>query len=71
MKHIFLGPVLHWALIAALVGLGWLAGTERLHVTTFNPFLILVLALTVAVLLIVLRTSPGQVTRDPIEDDEH
>ena len=75
MKTVFLGPFVHWIIIVVLVALGWLAGSERFHVSQFNPFLILLLVLTVAIVMAVLWTSrPGQqVTRDPIkehQDDE-
>lgn len=72
MRRIFLGPALHWLIVAILVGLCWLGGLERLHVTDFNPFIIGVIVVTLIALLVVLKTSkPGsQVTRDPVEDDE-
>ncbi len=71
MKNIFLGPLLHWMIIIALVGLGWIGGIFRFHVTQFNPFMIVLIAIVVLTLLIVLMTSrPEQrVTRDPISDD--
>lgn len=72
MSKIFLGKPIHWLLVALLVGAGWVAGLDRMHVREFNPFLIVLLVVTVALVLIVLRTSPTdqQVTRDPIEEDE-
>ena len=71
MNKVFLGPLVHWAIVVALVALGWVAGAHRFHVSTFNPFLILLLVVAVAVLLIVLWTSPPgrDVTRDPIADE--
>ncbi|MEM7744416.1 MAG: hypothetical protein AAF409_11980 [Pseudomonadota bacterium] len=71
MKGIFLGPFIHWMLIAVLAGLGWVAGTERFHVIDFNTFILLVLAATVLAVVLVIKTSaPGQqVTRDPLEDE--
>lgn len=72
MSRIFLGPPLHWLLIAALIAVGWYGGIGRTHVSQFNLFVILLIVLTVAVLVIVLKTSPEgkQVTREPIEDTE-
>lgn len=72
MRRVFLGPALHWLVILGLIGLGWVSGLDRMHVTTFNPFLIVLLIVTVVVLLIVLKTSPEgkQVTREPLEDEE-
>ena len=72
MKAIFLGPFVHWLLVAALIALGWLAGFEKLHVTAFNTFLIAVIAATMLALVAVLKTAPEgkRVTRDPLEDDQ-
>jgi len=66
MKRIFLGPMLHWAIVAAIVGLGWYTGLGRTHVSQFNMFIVLLMILTVAVLLVILKTSPEnrRVTRD-------
>lgn len=71
MSRIFLGPLFHWLMIAVLIGLGWLAGLDRLHVTGFNLFISLVILVTLGAILLVIRTSaPGaQVTRDPLEED--
>ncbi len=70
MKQVFLGPLVHWLVLAGACIAGWFAGEARLHVTHFNLFVILVIAGTVAGLLIVLFTArPGtRITRDPIED---
>ena len=72
MSRIFLGPPLHWLLVAAIIGIGWYSGIGRTHVSQFNLFVILLIGLTVAVLAIVLKTSPEgkQVTREPLEDTE-
>ncbi len=71
MKRIFLGPTLHWAIVAVIVGLGWYTGIGRTHVSQFNMFMILLMVLTIVVLLVILKTSPNdrQITRDPLEDD--
>lgn len=71
MNRIFLGKPLHWALIVAVIAIGWVLGDERMHVSAFNLFLILLLAITTAVVVAVLLTSkPGeQVTRDPLEEE--
>lgn len=72
MRRLFLGKPLHWVLAIGLIALGWAAGRIRLHVTDFNLFVLLLLALSVALLGAVLLTSaPGQqVTRDPISAPE-
>ncbi|MEO1490592.1 MAG: hypothetical protein AAFV19_00380 [Pseudomonadota bacterium] len=71
MKRIFLGPLIHWLIITVIIGLGWYSGLGRTHVSQFNIFLILLIVLTIAVLVIVLKTSPPgkQVTREPLDDD--
>ena len=71
MKHIFIGPWLHWLILISLIAGGWLAGLDRLHVVNFNPFIIGLIVLTIAILVVVLKTSPPdqRITRDPIEDE--
>ncbi|MEM8841528.1 MAG: hypothetical protein AAGD47_07100 [Pseudomonadota bacterium] len=71
MSKLFLGPVVHWIIVLILIALGWIGGIDRLHVTDFNLFLILVLAATVIALLVVLKTSPPgrRIKRDPIRND--
>lgn len=70
MKRIFLGPALHWLIVVVLVGIGWYSGLGRTHVSQFNLFIVLLLVLTVAIIVIVLKTSPPgkQVTREPLQD---
>ncbi len=70
MKRIFLGPFVHWVIIAAIIGLGWYSGIGRTHVSQFNLFLILLIVLTISVIVLVLKTSPPgkQVTREPLDD---
>lgn len=72
MSRIFLGPAIHWLVVVVVVGLGWYSGLGRTHVSQFNTFVVLLIVLTVAILLIVLKTSPQgkQVTREPLEDTE-
>ena len=72
MSRIFLGPLSHWLLVAMIVGLGWFSGLGRTHVSKFNLFIILLLVLTIAILVIVLKTSPQgrDVTREPLEDKD-
>lgn len=72
MKQIFLGPWFHWVLIAVLIALSWFAGLKRMHTVDFNPFLLALLAIVIAIVIAVLKTSPPnrQVTRDPITDKD-
>lgn len=72
MNKIFLGPLVHWLLIGALIGFGWFAGFERYHASAFNPFLILMIVVVIVIVVAVLLTSPKDraVTRDPIVEPE-
>jgi len=67
-SKIFLGKPWHWALLLAGTGLLWYCGNNRLHVTTFNWFVIGTLAGTVVTLFAIIRfTGDGeQVTRDKL-----
>ncbi|MEM7211326.1 MAG: hypothetical protein AAF479_05420 [Pseudomonadota bacterium] len=71
MRRIFLGPALHWLIVLAVVALGWFSGLGRTHVSQFNPFILMLIGMTVVLLLIVLKTSPPgtQVTREPLDED--
>ena len=71
MSNVFLGRPIHWLIVAALVVLGWVAGRFRLHVTEFNPFVVLLLLIVAGALVAVIATTrPGQrVTRDPLVDE--
>jgi len=72
MGRIFLGKPVHWALLVLLVAGGWVAGSEHLHVSYFNLFVILLLLVSVASIVVVLITSrPGErITRDRLEPDQ-
>ncbi len=72
MRRIFLGKPLHWGLLVILIVGGWLMGHAKLHVIGFNLFTIILLAVSAAVVAVVLMTStPDEpVTRDPLEYDE-
>lgn len=72
MKAIFLGKPLHWLIVGVVVALGAYVGAERLHVREFNAFVAALFALSVLVVLLVVRTTaPGErVTRDELEPDD-
>ena len=74
MSRIFLGPAFHWLIVLAIIAAGWFSGLGRVHVSQFNTFLIALIVATIAVLVLVIKSSPPgkQVTRDPLEgpDDE-
>ena len=71
MSRIFLGPAIQWLIIIVLAGLTWLAGTERVHVSHFNPFVSVLVLVSIAVIVLVIWSSPKgqQVTREPLQDD--
>ena len=66
---IFLGKKLHWLLLIAMAGVLYGVGQFHLHVTQFNWFVSIVLALaTVAVSIVVFGYRQGdRVMRDPLE----
>lgn len=68
MNKIFLGKPLHWALLIALTVLLYFAGGQKMHVTDFNLFIVIMLVIAAAIVAIVLRGTKAdeQVTRDPI-----
>ncbi len=70
MNQIFLGKLSHWLLLVASVAILYGMGMRHLHVRAFPVFVLLVLALVVAVQLwVVLGYKPGDaITREPIKD---
>ena len=72
MNRIFLGRPVHWLIVLVAIVLGWLAGSVRMHVTSFNLFLVLLIVGAVAVLVLVIATSGSarDITREPIEDSD-
>ena len=68
MRHVFLGKWWHWLLLGVATVLLWQAGDQKLHVIYFNYFIVLLLAGTIALLLILLwGTKAGErVTRDDL-----
>ena len=72
MGRIFLGKPLHWGLIVLLIGIGWVIGSERLHVIWFNLFTVILLVTSAVAIAVVLLTSKPdeRITRDPLEPDQ-
>jgi len=70
MGQVFLGKWWHWLILVVAIGLLWKVGNTKLHVIEFNTFIMLLLAGTVAsLLLIIFGTRRGvQVTRDPLDE---
>lgn len=65
---IFLGKLWHWALLVVATGLLWYCGSSRLHVITFNWFVISTLIGTIVTLFAIIRFSGDgeQLTRDKL-----
>ena len=72
MREIFLGKPWHWGLVIAVAGLLWWAGTIKAHVIHFNSFLVALAVVSLAVVLLVLKTHKKgeQVTREPLLPDD-
>lgn len=72
MRQVFLGKPVHWVLVFVMIAIGWAIGHERMHVTWFNLFTIILLVVSAAAVVVVLKTtrSDEQVTRDPLESDD-
>ena len=73
MRDIFLGKPIHWLFLCIAIALLWWAGLSKLHVIYFNGFLIsLTLGSLALVLLIIKTTKPGErVTRDELQGDDN
>ena len=71
MGQIFLGKPLHWLLIVLIVAVGWIIGAQRLHVSSFNLFTVILLAVAAAAVAVVIVTSrpDERITRDPMDDE--
>lgn len=72
MNRIFLGKPVHWLMLVLLIAIGWFAGKQKTHVIHFNPFIIITLLLTIAAIVLILKTSSAteQITRDSISPDD-
>lgn len=72
LGQIFLGKPFHWLLFVRLVAIALGVGIWKLHVTSFNIFITVVVVATLDVLITLLVTSaPGErVTREEIHDDD-
>ncbi len=70
MRKLFLGKPWHWALFCTLTGLLWWAGTAKLHVIHFNSFLLVLSLGSLALVVLVVRTTKPeeQVTREKLDE---
>lgn len=68
MNNIFLGKFWHWALLAVATALLWYCGSTRLHVISFNSFIIAMIVGTTVLLFAIVRFHrlDEQVTRDKL-----
>ena len=68
---IFLGKPWHWLLWAVIVAVLFWLGSHSLHVRSFVPFLLILLALAAgSVLLVVSSYRKGErITREPFEEE--
>ena len=71
MREIFLGKPWHWALLAIIIALLWWAGSAKAHVIQFNSFLIALGLGSLAVIMLILKTTkPGErITREHLDPD--
>ena len=71
LGEIFLGKPWHWLLWAVIVAVLFWLGSQSLHVRSFVPFLLILLALAAgSVLLVIASHRKGErITREPFEED--
>jgi len=72
MRDIFIGPLRHWLILAATLGILWVMGANQFHITNFKLFLICLIALSIANLTAIMLTyrKGERITRDPLDNDE-
>lgn len=71
MNNIFLGKLIHWLVLLAMIPPAALAGLNYFHVVQFNVFVLVIVLYTVASIVIILRTTKRNelVTREAIPND--
>ena len=71
LGEIFLGKPWHWLLWAVIVAVLYWLGSQSLHVRSFVPFLLILLALAGGSFLAVLWTyrKGERITREPFEEE--
>ena len=72
MRDVFIGPLRHWLLLAAVLGALWLMGVNQFHTSNFKIFLLALGGLSVVVLTAIIATyrKGERITRDPLDDPE-
>jgi hypothetical protein len=72
MSELFIGKPIHWLVWAVIVPVLYGLGVERLHVRSFNWYLLALGVLGFAAVLFIRFTSrAGEIlTREPIADEE-
>lgn len=68
VSKIFLGKYWHWASLALATALLWYCGSSRLHVISFNSFIMAMIIGTIVLLFVIVRFHrlDEQVTRDKL-----
>ena len=71
LNQVFLGKPVHWLLWAVIVAVLYWLGSQSLHVRSFVPFLLILLALAAGSVLVVLATHKKgeRVTRESFEEE--
>jgi hypothetical protein len=72
MGKLFLGKWWHWLMLVIAIVLFWQAGAQKIHVIHFNTFVLVLLAGTVAIVLLLVKgTRRGeQITREVLQESE-
>lgn len=73
MRRIFLGKPIHWLLWGVVIVVLYLMGARSLHATSFNAFVLVLLALAAGCVAFVFVThrKGDRVTRDSFDEDEN
>ena len=72
MHDLFIGPLRHWLVFAAVLAALWLMGAHQFHISNFKLYLLALTAISVGALgFIVLTYRRGErITRESLEDED-
>jgi hypothetical protein len=70
MGKLFIGPLRHWLLFFAVLGVLWLMGANQFHTSNFKIFLLVLIGLAISMIaMVVIGYRKGeQITREMIDD---
>ncbi|MEK9671341.1 MAG: hypothetical protein VW268_02405 [Rhodospirillaceae bacterium] len=70
MRDFFLGKPWHWLIVVGIFCGMWVVGSYKLHVTNFNPFIMLIMVGAAFIVLLLVKTTKRneQITRDPLPE---